>query len=73
MVLTLNNLDSPPPYLIDLYKNVLKSNEPVPIPRLNREIELKFKDGNRDKFMDMLKEALQARQWLVHHFPNNLV
>ena len=44
--------------MTDYYQNVLKQQLP-PKPILNKDVLIKFKEKNRDKFTDLLKEALK--------------
>jgi EAP30/Vps36 family len=53
-----HNLYKHSPHVIDYHKNVLKTPPPQP-PKLNDGLELKFKEKNRDKFYDLLKEAMK--------------
>jgi len=44
---------------------VLKREDLPPLPRYPKEVYFKFKEGNRDKFLSLLKDALKQRAWLV--------
>jgi hypothetical protein len=52
--------------MLEYQRVVLKiTNQIPPKPKLNKDVVLKFKEGNRDKFIALLKEALKQRAWLV--------
>lgn len=63
--LNLYNLDQYAPYVIDLHRNILKREDLPPKPLFRKEITLKFKEGNRDKFLELLKEAHALKRWNV--------
>ncbi len=66
LTLSLSQLDSLSPHVIDYNTNILK--KPLPSkPRLPAEgLVLKFYEKDyRDKFMKLLKDAIAAKSWLV--------
>jgi hypothetical protein len=56
--ITFHNTHKPSPHVVDFHVNVAKTPVPPP-PKLNDGLELKFKEKTRDKFHDLLKEALK--------------
>ncbi len=68
MVINLGQLESHSQYMIDYQKYISKKPTEMPYkPKLNKDVVFKFRDGNRDKFIDMLKEALSQRAWNVRN------
>jgi hypothetical protein len=54
-----------PPYIVDLYKNVLKRPDLPRCPVLPKSVKLTFYDKNRDNFLNLLLESLKRKGWLV--------
>ena len=49
--------------MTDYYTLVLKAS-PSALPRYPEKVKFSFKDGNRDKFFESLKESISHRYWL---------
>lgn len=55
--------------MIEYQKHILKQPGIPYKPSLSKDVVFKFRDGNRDKFCEMLKEAMNQRAWNVCSFP----
>ena len=51
------------PHVVDYFQNILKRNELPPAPRLGSQISIRFHDKTRDRFLELLQEALRTRRW----------
>jgi hypothetical protein len=65
-VIYLFNQDRHSPHVLDYHTNVLKQQGVPQKPRMTSIVKLKFKEkGFRDKFVDLLRDALSSRGWLI--------
>lgn len=56
--------NTPPPYVVDYYTNILKVKDCPPGPVFGGDkLTLRFHDKNRDNFMKLAEEALKAKFW----------
>lgn len=64
VIFKLHRLDETPPYIVDLYTNIHRRSDAIPEPpKLPTEITFRFHDKTRNKFYEMLEEALQSKRW----------
>lgn len=64
-IMAANSSKQQPPYIIDLYKNVLKKNDLPKAPEVPPKVKISFLDKNRDNFLNLLEEALKRKGWTV--------